>query len=252
MRKWLIALLLMIGAGALVVWRMPADLVVKVAQPEQLGIDLEEIEGTVWDGEVDDFKYRDLDLGKVGWELEEVEDWSTQKTRWKLDGEGPEHHFDMWLSMTPEGEYTIRDGSGFLPAKWIDVSRFLPMINLDGKLDFDIDELELIDELPSSGTGRIDWSGAGITGAVEESFGRLQMTFTPAQGAQQGIDFEFRSLQSSDIRFTGSGRLNMANYEITVGTEVSPRRQDMHEFFREIGSEFRDGKYWLSWGGSIH
>jgi general secretion pathway protein N len=257
MRKWLIILgilILVVLVVLVVAWRMPASVVLAPAQsklpPE---VKWSETTGTAWNGQMQDFTWKDLKLGTVEWKFDGFEDIESRSTRWNVHGYSPQYEVRALVTLTGGGDIRqVQNVQGHLPASWIDISDKLPLLYLDGTVELDLKNLELDNDLPVNGSGRVTWSNAAVTGGASERFGTLQLDLEPRSNqAPAGMAFKLRSTEPADVRVEGHGSVLRNDYDIDLELNVSPARRDLEQFLQQIGTESAPGQYRFSWEGNI-
>lgn len=253
MRKWLIGIVVLILIVIVVAWRMPANMVLQTAQDRLPAVDWSKVDGTAWNGSVEDFSYEDIELGTLEWEFDELEDLGSQLTAWKVRSYGPQHEMSARVTLTPEGEVVrAEDIQGQVPASWVDISKWLPLLHLEGTIELDLEHIELDRNLPVSGAGRVTWSQAAISGGANERFGKLRLNLTPKTAGQpEGMAFTLHSMESADIRLRGEGHILRNDYDMDLKVEIALERDDLLRFMQPLGGEVGPGLYQFAWQGQI-
>ena len=156
MRKLLIILgilALIVGVAA---WRLPAGLLLEPVQSRLPEVDWSDTEGTAWNGRIEGFAWKGLQLGTVAWEFVGLEGLDSRMTRWNVHGHSPQYDLRAQVVLTPDGDVSeVFDLRGYAPASWIDITDRLPLIYLEGVIRFDIENLVLENGLPLNGEGNV-------------------------------------------------------------------------------------------------
>jgi hypothetical protein len=253
MRKWLISIAVLAMVGGVVVWRLPASLVLQPLQARLPAVEWSSAHGTVWNGVIEDLSYRSTRLGRLEWAFEGIEHFSTQLTRWNVRSFGPQHELQGRLTLTRDGDIrSVADVHGYLPASWIDITDKLPLLYLEGLVELDLKNVEFDRRLPVNGAGRVTWSQAAISGGANEAFGKLRLDLAPKTVSEpDGMTFELHSLEPADISMKGTGHIFRNDYDIDLKLEVALEREDLMQFMQQLGGETGPGLYRFAWQGRI-
>lgn len=253
MRKFLIILAVLLVAGTILVWRIPANWVLEMAQPRLPDMSWAQSQGSAWHGRITDLSRNGLQLGTLEWRFDGFENLAEKLTRWTIHSHGSQHDISALVTVSPDGGITrLAEVRGHLPAAWVDLSKHFPLLYLDGLLQLDLDHLDLEERFPVNGAGRILWSGAAVTGGANESFGDLELNFSPrSDKANEGVDFSIRTLDEADISIRGDGNAYRNDYTISLALQIAPHRKDLLDFMGPLGGEVSTGAYQYSWRGSV-
>jgi len=250
-------LLIILGILALVVgvtaWRLPAGLLLEPVQSRLPEVDWSDTEGTAWNGRIEGFAWKGLQLGTVAWEFVGLEGLDSGMTRWNVHGQSPQYELRAQVVLTPDGDVSeVFDLRGYAPASWIDITDRLPLIYLEGVMRFDIEHLVLENGLPLNGEGIVTWTEAAITGGASERFGALRLALTPGErGTNEGFDFRLNSTEPADLRVTATGSMLRKDYEVDLRLDIVDERDDLIGFMQQLGGEITRGRYRYQWQGNL-
>ena len=159
MRKLMIILGLIVIIAVVIAWRAPASLLLHPAQARVPDMHWSSVSGTAWNGTLEGFEYKGLQLGTLEWTFDGFEDMGSRLTRWKVRSHSPQHEMQARLTLTAAGE--IREASnvqGRIPASWVDISEketeVLVEVELPGVAEKDITILLSHNRVEIKGTKR--------------------------------------------------------------------------------------------------
>lgn len=253
MRKWLIIVLVPLLLLAAAAWRLPAAWLLDAVHARLPGTEWLQSSGTIWHGRIEGLSWRGLQLGTLEWRFDGVDDLGARTTRWQVRGWSDEHELGATLTVSPNGKVQRLQGlQGRIPAKWVDITRRLPLLYLDGVIELDLDQLELDRHLPVNGKGSITWAQAAVTGGANERFGALRLKLAPRKdGVGEGMEFNLISLEPADVHARGSGIILRDAYDVDLRLDIADHRQDLVQFLQQLGGETGPGQFRYQWQGSF-
>jgi hypothetical protein len=249
MKKLLWLVLVLLAAAALAAWRMPAGFALDQLRPQLAGLSWRDASGTVWDGEADGVTWRGLRLGRVAWDIRQVESWGEPRTRWGFTGEGVDYRVAGEVSVGREDRVELRDVQGALPAAWADLGGALPLVYLTGVFDLELARLRLEGGLPVAADGAMTWRDAGLGGAVKESLGDVGFHVETPDGGP--VRFRFASVGRPPIAVDGLGELRGDAYTVDAYLTVPPGRDEIYELLEPAGERLPDGRLRFAFSGRL-
>jgi len=246
--KWLVSAGLLVLFLILLIWKMPAGWALNQLIQNRSSVQTQDVTGSIWNGTISRLVWRGIDLGKIDWHFNGLEQWSPPRSQWIFQGQ----HHDYTLG----GQISVSDGSrpvltavtGSLPAAWVDLSSSLPFVFLTGRFEVDLARLALRDTLPVEADGAVLWTAAGLTGLVNESLGDVAFS---VETVDQVIHYRIQSLGQPDIRVDGHGRLSGNIYSLDLLARVVPQRNDIHELLSQMGTLQADGSILFALSGQL-
>ena len=159
LRTLLVVCVLLLVAGALVLWRLPAAFVYRQAQDRLAPLALTGVSGTLWNGRADGASIAGSDLGELEWRLHP---WSMLGGRVVADVrlKGAEVEAVGEVSRGA-GTVGVRDFRFSVPAARLTPPQQAPAQELEGTLTGVIEEASLRGNLLQAARGTARWSNPG-------------------------------------------------------------------------------------------
>ncbi|MGL4206669.1 MAG: type II secretion system protein N [Aeromonadaceae bacterium] len=205
------------------------------------------VSGSIWQGEVARIDWRETTLRKVGWRLP----------------------FSSLLLMSPALQLTFKDPETLLgraevsqlqqprlsevslqaPAEWIMAQARLPLpVSVNGKVQLELDELQLTPTRCEVAQGSVQWSGAN----AESQFGALRLGTAKLDLSCDKGKLVIKLKQSSDqLKVEGRGELTLPNTYSFQGT-LTPGEglpDNLAQGLNFIGQRDSQGRVRLDYAG---
>jgi hypothetical protein len=246
--KWLVSAGLLVLFPILLIWQMPAGWALNQLTQKRVSVQTQDVTGSVWNGRINRLVWRGIDLGKIDWRFNGLEQWSPPRGRWTFQGQNHDYRLGGHISISDGSRPELTAVTGSLPAAWVDLSSSLPFVFLAGRFEVDLAHLVLRDTLPVEADGAVLWTAAGLTGLVNESLGDVAFS---VETVDQIIRFRIQSLGRPDIRIDGHGQLSGNNYSADLLARVDPQRNDMYELLSQMGTLQADGSILFALSGQL-
>lgn len=219
------------------------------AMPAARNLQLQGVNGSIWNGQAAEARFNNFNLGKLNWEFNA---WGL------LLG-----NLDMLLRFrndTTQGRARINLGlGGSLSANNVDVQmpaeRLAPLmygfpVSLAGEVHGNLKELELEPGETLQGRGRIVWRAAALRAPQNIELGDIVTTLEPVnRGSKLVIKDQGQGPVETDITITVKG-----NGEYKMNGWFKPRdasQQHITEALRLIGRADNAGRYWVAYNGTL-
>jgi len=237
MRKLLIAAL--IALPLLVIVTLPAGLVIpRFDPPSALG----QYSGTVWSGQA-----RWRQAGQVPMILQ-----------WRWEG-GRRWGWEAFDSVSrvrgqwqPGSGLRLSEVQGRLALERLDLAAWLPLSPPQGHLNLALDHVHLVDGQIPSIEGQAIWEDARLAGVVQESLGRIEVRFEPAEGRSLA---RVRSLTAAPVLVQGrielGGEEENDRYRVDLWLQADPGRPDLAAQLGTLGVRQADGRVRLQLEGRL-
>jgi hypothetical protein len=236
--KLLVALgVILLGAG-IIVWKAPADWFLERITQSHHEIQYSTTSGTLWDGMAQDVKWNDLLLSDVNWNFKSLSQIYPPFSTWQLEGNGPDYQLSFLADLERESLRRLRFIHGEIPAAWVDISEVVPLLFLGGRLDLNLDYLDLRRGARELTAGSIQWSDAAFTGLLEEKLGDITITIEPVDGATRAY---FHSMQVRNIMIEGEVSLTGNRYEVLLILHTTEKKRYVIEELADLGEIHADG-----------
>ncbi len=252
MIKFLLKLIVVLGVilllAIIVAWQAPAKwLITRATQPHP-DIRYARVSGTVWEGIAYDAKWRDILLGDVQWDFMELSQTSPPFTTWYFEGNGLDYHLSLLADFERDSLRRLRYIQGEVPAGWVDLSKKIPLLFLDGNLLVNLDYVELEWGPRGLAAGTIQWNDAAFTGLFEEKLGDIVVNIEWADGATQVY---FHSTQVRNIMLEGEARLTRGRYEALLILHATKKKRYVLEKLARLGQIQPDGSLHITLSGTM-
>lgn len=248
LRKLFIFVGLIILLVTLVAWKTPASWIADKTDLARKGASFARVTGTFWAGEAEQVEYRDLMLGDVKWNFLTLNQLNPVTTTWKIDGTG--HDYDIELLMDTQGRQVkdLRLIQGHVPAGWIDLNKYAPMVVLTGRLNLDLDHASPTGDTSRLATGLIHWTDAGLDGLVEENLGTITIQL---RSENRFTIADIQSDPEAEIRLDGQFRINGREYITELELQVVEEKQYVIDQLAELGTINENGSLQINRSGRV-
>jgi len=238
-------ILLLAGAIA---WKAPADWLLSRANLSQHDIQYAGASGTMWNGVAESIKWHDLLLGDIQWKFMTLYQLSPPFTTWQLKGKGPDYRMSLLADVEQKSLRRLRFVDGDLPAGWVDLGKTVPLLFLDGRLNVNLDYLDLTWGPRGLAAGSIHWSDAAFTGLFEEKLGDVIINIEWVKGVTRA---NFHTVQSRNIMVEGQADLTARRYNILLKLNTSEKKRYVIEKLAHLGKIQADGSLHIELSGNM-
>ncbi len=246
-RKRLLVLLAVLLATGIAIWRAPATLAAIWLEKTGHPLQLQMTEGTLWSGSARRARWQGLVLGASSWQLKGIK-LSPPGLKYEINSHGQQFQVSGLVTVHAGGAVHAEQLTGKMPAVWVDLQAFIPLVFLSGYFDWQLDYLDWpVTGVPGA-TGRFNWREAGLTGLARVDLGELAITLDDS--ADQ-LTAAVSSLADADVRINGEILSDGEQYTLDIYLLVSPGRQDIFDMLAPLGKVQDDGKIRFYWTGKL-
>ena len=224
--------------AGVIAWQAPAEWLGKLANRQHHDIQYARATGTVWNGVAHDTKWHDLLLGDVRWEFVELNQVSPPITSWQITGKGLDYQLSLLAGFERGSLRYLRFIQGELPAGWVDLSKVVPLLFLDGRLLVNFDYLELKWGPRGLAAGSVQWKDAAFTGLFEEKLGDIIINIEWVNGTTRVY---FNSTQVRNIMLEGEANLTANRYNVLLILHTTEKKHYVIEQLAHLGRIQVDG-----------
>jgi hypothetical protein len=252
MMKFLLKLIVVLGlillVAGVIAWQAPAEWLLTRADLPRHDIQYARVSGTVWDGVAHEARWHDLLLGDIQWDFMELNQVSPPFTTWRLEGEGLDYQLSLLADFERDSLRRLHFIQGELPAAWVDLSKVVPLLILDGRLLVNLDYLELKWGNRGLVVGSIEWNDATFTGLFEEKLGDIIINIEWVDGATRVY---FHSTQVRNIMLEGEASLTAGRYDALVILHTTEKKRYVIEELANLGEIQADGSLRIERSGKM-
>ncbi len=246
--KLMVALGVVLLVTGIIAWKAPADWFAERITQSHRDIQFSGASGTIWDGVVQDVKWRDLLLSDIHWNFMTLSQIYPPFSTWKVEGEGPDYRLSLLADFERESLRRLRFINGEVPAAWVDISKAVPLLFLGGRLDLNLDYLEPGRGARTLTKGSIQWSDAAFTGLLEEKLGDITITIEPVDGVTRAY---FHSMQVRNIMIEGEVSITAGRYEALLILHTTDKKRYVIEELADLGEIHTDGSLHITRSGLL-
>jgi len=245
--RWILLILvlglLLVGVAVAL---FPARVAVEWLGPRLGGLQLEEVSGTIWQGQARKVQARGQSLGTVGWRIH-PRSLLARRVDADLTIDGVEFRGAGHVSRRGD-TVLLTDARLTMSAQRLQPVLDLPALNLRGAVEFELARAELVSGFPRALEGRATWRDAAVDGAAAAQFGDLIAEFqTGADGALIGTLFD----NGGPLALDGAFRLGFTGYEIDAVLSARDGNPQVVEALNYIGQRQPDGSSLLEVRGQL-
>ena len=234
----LVLVILLLIAGGIVLWTLPADVAYRHGSKYLGPVVLSGVRGTLWDGHADGISVFGRDLGEIDWRMAKsgilrgrmAADVRIQGT--DVDAAGVVERADA-------GAFTVRDVRFRFPAEMLAPVVGIPDLALLGAVSGVVSEATLRDGLLQSATGNARWSEAGVTGQAEARFADILGEF--AAQPDGSIAGTAHDDGTGNLVVNGTFHANVAGFNAEALLRARNDDPQVQETLQHVGEPQPDG-----------
>ncbi len=246
--KSIVVLGILLLIAGVMAWQAPAEWLVERAELPRHDIQYSRLSGTAWNGVAHDARWRDLLLGEVRWDFNKLSQLSPPFTTWRLKGSGLDYQLSLLADLERDSLQRLRFVQGEIPAGWVDLSEWVPLLFLDGRLAVNLDYLELKWGPRGLAVGSVQWNDAAFTGLFDEKLGNIIINIEWADGATRVY---FHSEQVRNIMLEGEASLKAGRYDALVILHTTEKKRYVIEELAHLGEIQADGSLRIERSGKM-
>lgn len=237
-----------------VVWLFPAAPVVARLQPQIQPVQVSGVDGRLFKGTANNVRYADdllpLEASNVKWHLMPRKIFAAAAgVGFSFDAYGGagKGEFSHYIS----GDMSVSDFNFQGPTKGLEPLLPLPIAQFNGKLDAQLDSVEIENQLLKSMDGQIKWQDARLETPIAAFLGNVDLTIEPAgDDRHRGVI----NANGGEVELSGSVEI-AANGDFQSNVLITPTDKATPELLNAIRSfarPERDGRYRLQRSGNVN
>ncbi len=250
--KFLLKMIVVLGfillLAGVIAWQAPAKWLLSRADLPRHDIQVSHTTGTAWSGMAHEVRWRDILLGDIQWDFTSLDQVSPPLTSWQFEGHGLDYQLTSLVDFENESPRRLRFVQGELPAGWVDLSKAVPLLFLDGRLLINIDHLEFKWGPRGLVAGTVQWNDAAFTGLFEEKLGDITINFEWVNNATQVY---FQSTEVRNIMLEGEAKLTEGRYNVLLILHTTEKKRYVIEQLAKYGQVQPDGSLHISVSGHM-
>lgn len=246
--KSIVVLGILLLIAGVMAWQAPAEWLVERAALPRHDIKYSRLSGTAWNGVAHDARWRDLLLGEVRWDFNKLSQLSPPFTTWRLKGNGLDYQLSLLADLERDSLQRLRFVQGEIPAGWVDLSEWVPLLFLDGRLAVNLDYLELKWGPRGLAVGSVQWNDAAFTGLFDEKLGNIIINIEWVDGATRVY---FHSEQVRNIMLEGEASLTAGRYDVLLIVHTTEKKRYVIEKLADLGEIHADGSLHIELSGKM-
>ena len=246
-RKRLLIILVVIVAAGIAVWRAPASLASRWLEQSDHPLQLQMTEGTLWYGKALQASWQGLVLGESSWHLKGF-GLQPLSLKYEISSNGRQFQAAGLVEARAGGAFHAQQLEGHMPATWVDLQAFIPLVFLTGQFEWQLDFLDWPETGIPAASGHFYWRQAGLTGLARVDLGALAISLEDSRGR---LTATIRSLEAADVRINGQILTDGRQYTLDAYAQVEPGRRDIFDMLAPLGTLQADGKIRFNWTGNL-
>lgn len=234
-----LVLLLLVGAAALLFWRMPAEFAYRYGTRYLGAVALNGIGGTLWDGHADALSVLGRDLGEVEWHAQK---WPLLGGRFVADLRVKGADVDMagTLERDDDGTFGVHEMRFSVPAAtFAPALEGLRGVEVLGTVSGVVKQARFATSMLSDVSGDARWSGAGVSGAVEAHFTDMLADF--ASQPDGSVGGRLRDDGNGNLAVDGSFKVSFSAFEADATLRARNGDPQVADLLRHLGEPQADG-----------
>ena len=236
MKKFFLILVVLFVVVVIVAATFPARLVTSAVLPESSSVQLDDVSGSIWKGSAGRLLYKGVDQGRFSWQVQPAS-LLRRQIDVVLDLQGTSMKGVARLVREADRVH-ISDAHVTVPADRLEPLLDIPALHLTGHVQLDLDEMELVNRVPTALKGSATWHEAGVTGEDQASFGTLVANFGALSTGGFGGTVED---QGGPLELDGQFKTTLMGYEAEAILRARNDDPQVTRALRHIGEIQPDG-----------
>ncbi|MGH8042681.1 MAG: type II secretion system protein N [Rudaea sp.] len=237
LRRLLLVLVVLLALAAIGVATCPASFAWRFVADKVGALQLQGLEGTLWNGHAASASVYGTPLGALDWQLAKLPLLQGEIAA-QVNLHGGEVSGSGAVRRESDGSVIVGATNLHLPASLTAPALDIPMLQLLGQIDIDITQLRVRGAWPLAAQGEIRWHNAAVAGAAQAQLGDLQAQF--ASAADGAIAGTVRDL-GGPLKLDGAFRLSAGSYDARVILAARDGNPQVLDALRYIGQPQGDG-----------
>lgn len=235
-KKLLWIVLILFVLVVVVVASFPAKYAIGWLSPANAPVQLQEVSGSIWNGQAGKLSYRGQDMGQLHWTVQAMPLLRGQvATTARIDGPLLSGHADIEAGSK---QLYVSNAQFTLPASRLEPVLDIPALRLTGEVKVELDELRLENNFPTALAGRARWTDAGVTGAEQAVFGTIVASFGALQGG--GLGGEVND-EGGPLAVKGSFKTGLLGFQAEAHLQARDGNPQVTRALAHIGQVQEDG-----------
>lgn len=243
--------LLPVGIAAYILFLVvtaPAAKLIPYFQSQLQGVQLAGISGTLWSGQALQLNVPPVQLTQVSWQFRPLA-LLLGAVEFKLDGQLSGRALSASAGRGLLSGPYLADVTGSVPAAELMAWAGLGMVELDGQMDFVLDEVEFSGSNMPAVAGQLVWKPAMVLTPLELNLGLAELTTTIESG---GITTGQLVANGGALTLQGAVTLQPdGQYQLTGDVKKAGAVPQAVDNFLSTFAEFKNGSYRLEWSDQI-
>lgn len=245
-RKLLIFVVLLAVFALVAVFFLPAKWVLSQAPMAEMGLDMGNVKGSLWEGSVEQVTVDGMDLGEVSWKVDKSQAL-TGKFSSALEIKGMNHHITAQMDQEDEQNIALQNIKGYVGADtlaaWMG-GRLDQGTQLDGRIQLDFTDAKISGAQLKALNGQAEWVEAKVRGRGQSiSLGKVH---TQVQTTQPGVVQGTINDQGGELGLDGVYQWNGQQYEVDVVMTPRANTEQLTPLLQRLGSVQPDGSIVVS------
>lgn len=246
-RNLLLLVIVLLLLAALVLAFLPARIALQFIGPKIGPVELGEVSGSLWKGQVSPASINGEPIGTLGWTLHPL---SLLGARVDADVtlQGDQYNGRTALSVQRDRRLLVRDLDLRFPARRLEPMLDIPALVFRGEVQVTIASAELRAGFPTAIAGSATWKDAAVAGSAEARFGDIITEFGSA--ADGGLRGTVRD-SGGPLQAQGEYSASLLGYDAVIDLRARDGNPQVTEALQYIGQPQPDGSARLEVRGKL-
>lgn len=245
-RKLLIFVVLLMMLALVAVFFLPAKWVLNQAPMAEMGLDMGDVKGSLWEGSVEQVTVDGVDLGEVRWKVDKSQAL-TGKFSSALEIKGMNHHITAQMDQQGEKDIALQSIKGYVGAStlaaWMG-GRLDQGVDLDGRIELDFSDAQISGAQLKALNGQAEWVDAKVRGKGQAiSLGKVR---TQVQTMQAGVMQGTINDEGGELGLDGVYQWAGQQYEVDMVMTPRSNSQHLTPLLKRLGNVQPDGSIVIS------
>jgi general secretion pathway protein N len=246
-RNLLILVVVLVLLAGLVLAFLPARIALDFVGPRIGPVELGEVSGSLWKGQVNPAKVNGESIGTLGWTLHPLSLFGA-----RIDADvtlrGDVYNGSTELSVRRDRSVQVRDLDLRFAAQRLEPMLDIPALVFRGEVQVAIAAAELRGGFPTSLSGNATWKDASVAGSAEARFGDLLTDFATApDGSLRGTVRD----SGGPLQASGEYSASVLGYDAAIDLRARDANPQVLEALQYIGQPQPDGSTRLEVRGKL-
>lgn len=216
--------------------------------PDGTAVNLQSVDGTIWNGEAAELIWQNNPLGKLEWSVKPMT-LLTGKLGLDFKLSDDALNADGTALVYRDQVVVLKQTSANAEVNALPLARSKLPVELEGRVEVDMEKVVIKDNAVHAAEGIINWRNARITAPILLPMGEVTMEVSGTKGNLKG------ELKSNKSAVDTRGTLELTNKgQLSSNIKLKPNAQtpeDIKELLPALGKPQRDGTVTLTYRGRI-